>query len=721
MFSLSVLGGLSLHSDEGPVPPAACQKRRLGVLAILAIAGPRGSSRERVQAYLWPESSSARSRHALDQLLYATRHALGVEPFVTTGGAVRLDGSVVRSDVGEFEDAMRGKCWSDAVALYGGPLLDGIQLSNAGELERWIESERSRLQLDYQQALERLARAAAAGGDSVNAVAWWRKLGQSDPLSSRVAIETIQALAAAGEHAAAIQGAHTFQRLVRSELGVEPDPAIQTLVGGLAPRAVEVTEAVPSLLGKPAPGLTSIAVLPFAFLSDVENSRALALGFADALITIFGSLEDLIVAPTSAILNYPAGVEPAKVCRDLAVGHALQGTVQRLGSRWRVSIQLFDATTHKITLSEKHDFMLDGVFEVQDEIGRRVVESLHRRFPSTVPKSRDRYTLDPEAYDEFMAGLAESAADREETLRSAAAHLSRAVERDPHFALAHATLSLVSMDMHFRFDPQRTWLNEAEAHCRQALALDPELPEGHLARAWILWSPARNFQHAEAIAALEQVLVARPNLERAHNRMSGICGHIGRLPEARVAHERARRANPRTRTGNLEWFHIYSGDFAQAEEAAEAWFRERPDNLYALYTRILPPLLSGDLEHAEQRLEAALKQLPGDPLFVSLQGMLHARRHETAAALACVRSTLDSPRSFGHTHHTYYQIACVYAVLGETDTAMAWLERSVDCGFACWPFFRVDPFLESLREEPSFKRLVAELELTYAGLTISSL
>src|SRR6185369_8290689 len=253
--------------------------------------------------------------------------------------------------------------------------------------------------------------------------------------------------------------------------------------------------------------------------------------------------------------------------RDLGVRHTLQGTVQKLGSNWRVSIQLFDANTHKTTLSEKHDFVLDNVFEVQDEIGRRVVESLQSRFSRALPKSRDRYSSDPEAYNEFMMGLRESTSDQQDTLWNAAKHLSRAVELDPDFALAHATLSQVSMDMHFHFDPQHVWLQQAEDHCRRALALDPALPEGHLARAWILWSPAKNFQHAEAIAA-------RPNFERAHNRMSGICAHIGRLPEARIAHEQALRANPKTRTSNLEYFYIFSGDFARAEEAVEIWFQE---------------------------------------------------------------------------------------------------------------------------------------------------
>jgi Tfp pilus assembly protein PilF len=171
----------------------------------------------------------------------------------------------------------------------------------------------------------------------------------------------------------------------------------------------------------------------------------------------------------------------------------------------------------------------------------------------------------------------------------------------------------------------------------------------------------------------------------------------------------------------LEYFYIFSGDFARAEEAAEAWFRERPESVYALTTRIMPPLLSGDLELAEQRLAVALKQLPDMAWLLTFQGMLHARRHQADLAIQCVRRALDSPHSFGHTHHTYYGIACIHAVLGDTATAMAWLERSVDTGFACWPFFRLDPYLESLREESAFKRLVADLEQTYTALKIQRL
>jgi DNA-binding SARP family transcriptional activator len=702
MLHLKTFGGLSVEIDGLPGTGAAQQRKTLALLALLAAAGQRGLSRDRLIAALWPDTDAEHGRGLLKQACYALRRDLRARDLFLGSIQLHLNPAVISSDVGSFASAVEEKDPASAVAFYTAPFLDGFYLNGGGEFETWAEIERARLASQCRAALEVLSAEATGRGEHRAAVIWWRRLLDLDPLSSHAALSLMTALDNAGERAEALRCGQAHGELVRSELGAEPSP--------------ELSEWV-----ERHRHLTSIAVLPFVFLSDVDDSRALSLGFADALITLFGNLADVVVAPTSAILTYAAGSDPAQVCRDLDVRHTLQGTVQKLGSHWRVSIQLFDAATRKVTLSEKHDFVLDNAFEVQDEIGRRVVESLQSRFPLAVTRSRDRYSSDPKAYNEFMAGLSETSADGPEMLRSAAEHLSKAVELDPDFALAHATLSFVSMNIHFSFDPQHTWLQRAEDHCRRALALDPALPEGHLARAWILWSPAKNFQHAEAIAALEQVLAARPNFERAHNRIAGICLHIGRLPEARMAHEQGRLLNPKTRSGNLEYFYIFSGDFARAEEAAEAWFRERPESVYALTTRIMPPLLSGDLELAEQRLAVALNQLPDMAWLVTFQGMLHARRHQTDLALQCVRRALDSPHSFGHTHHVYYNIACIHAVLGDSATAMAWLERTVDTGFACWPFFRLDPYLESLRKEPAFKRLVADLEQTYAPLQIRRL
>jgi serine/threonine protein kinase len=535
------------------------------------------------------------------------------------------------------------------------------------------------------------------------------------------AVETLHAILhddPPAVHAASLMHAELgaiVQKLLRKN-PAERYQVADAVLEALGSRTASTPSSATSLAG--ATPLTSIAVLPFNFLSGVEEGRGLSLGFADALITMLGRLDDITVLPTSAILNYAAGTDPARACLDLGTRHLLQGNVQKVGTRWRVSMHLFDAMTQKSVSSEQHDFDLDNVFDVQDEIGRQVVESLRRRFPSAVPKSRDRYSSDLEAYDEFMAGLRDSHSDQQDTLEGAIQHLSAAITRDPEFALAHAWLSYVSTNVYFSFDPRPARLEKSEHHCRRALLLDPALPEGHLARAFILWSPAKSFQHAEALEALQQVLAVQPNLEQAHNRIASICLHVGRLHEATIAHEHVRRANPKTRSGNLEFTYLYSGDFARAEEAGEAWIRDRPGAKYALFFHPQPPLYTGDLDLAERRLAIALGQLPEEPLFTSLQGMIHARRNQSDAALECVRKAIDLPRSFGHTHHTYYQIACVYAVLGDTDRAMAWLERSVDTGFACWLFFRIDPHLERLREKAEFKRLVADLEYKYTSLRL---
>jgi TolB-like protein len=338
-----------------------------------------------------------------------------------------------------------------------------------------------------------------------------------------------------------------LRKLLRKNPG-DRFPSAQAVREAFAESAVGPEPSV--TVEQEAAPLTSIAVIPFLFLNEIEDRKALSLGFADALITTLGSLEDLTVLPTSTVLNCVPGVDPARTCRELGVRHLLQGNVQKQGAHWRVSTQLFDSQTQKISLAEKYDFVRENVFEVQDEIGRRVMDSLQIRFRRAIPKSRDRYSSDPQAFEEFMEGLRESYSDREETVRSAAEHLSRAVQRDPEFALAHATLSYAAIHMSMEFDADSAWRDKAEYHCGRALALDPSLPEGHSARAFILWSPANNFQHVGAISALEKVLAAQPNNERAHNRMAAICSHIGRFEEAIVAHKRARQSNPKTRANN---------------------------------------------------------------------------------------------------------------------------------------------------------------------------
>src|SRR5256886_6159533 len=238
MLVLDLLGTLSLRNETHPVPVAAQQKRPLGLLAILGLSARQGLSRDRIEAYLWPESSSARAQHALDQTVYAIRHALGSDVIVATGRELRLNPDLVRVDAWEFEQAIRAGQWTAAVGHYKGPLLDGFYFADSHELESWIDTNRTRLRLEYQKAIEFLANLAAEARDHSQAVIWLRRLANSDPLSAGATKKPMLALAAAGDRAGAEQYARVYQDLVRQELEMEPDSEIEDLAAALSRPAI---------------------------------------------------------------------------------------------------------------------------------------------------------------------------------------------------------------------------------------------------------------------------------------------------------------------------------------------------------------------------------------------------------------------------------------------------------------------------------------------------
>src|SRR6266568_6258475 len=251
MLTLELLGTLSLRDETRPVPVAAQQKRPLGLLAILGLGGKPGLSRDRIEAYLWPESSGARAQHALDQTVYAIRHALGSDVILATARELRLNPELVRVDVWEFEQAILASQWTAAVGHYKGPLLDGFHFADSHELDSWIESNRSRLRLEYQKAIEFLANSSAEAGDHSQSVVWLRRLANADPLSAGATKKLMLALAAAGDRAGAVKHARLYQELVRQELEIEPDSEIESLAASFS--HAPIAEAAESSAVRKAP------------------------------------------------------------------------------------------------------------------------------------------------------------------------------------------------------------------------------------------------------------------------------------------------------------------------------------------------------------------------------------------------------------------------------------------------------------------------------------
>ena len=459
---------------------------------------------------------------------------------------------------------------------------------------------------------------------------------------------------------------------------------------------------------------SSLAVLPLILLGNATDDQGICLGFADALVTRLGNLPSLDVLPISAVLNVSGQATASETASRLGVRFVVRGAIQMSKGVWRLSMEMFDTHMQGACFTGKRDLDVNRQSDLEDEIAKQIAVALNRPLGPGTLQRRLRYSRDPMAYAEFMRGYRLGSSGDPAMIEEAVEHLSNAVTRDPAFSLAHAGLSLVCATRHYEVDPASEWLEKAEFHCRRALELDPELPEGHVANAFLLWGPSKNFQHLEAIVELKRALALQNNQPQAYNRLGTILAHIGLLDHAREMYERARPFHPRKSVSHsIVQVYVWNQEYDSAREEIQAWRAENPGNKYPIYFAPQPAMMTGDLKEAKTLLDEAVQLLPEDPLVVSLQGVFYALTGKGGKALDCLTKACASPKSFGHAHHSYYQFACILALLGRREAALEWLERSVNSGFACWPFFLKDPCLKNVRELPAFEVLVSSLQAKY--------
>jgi DNA-binding winged helix-turn-helix (wHTH) protein/tetratricopeptide (TPR) repeat protein len=458
----------------------------------------------------------------------------------------------------------------------------------------------------------------------------------------------------------------------------------------------------------------SLAVRPLFLLGSISDDQGVCLGFADALVSRLGNLQGVDVLPTSAMLSVPAEMTASEVGSRLGVRFIVHGAIQESKGQWRLSLEMFDTHLEAVAFRRKCDLDVDRLSDLEDEIAKQIATALSRPLHPLGVQHRSRYSKDPLAYAEFVRGYRLSSSGDNSHLEEAAERLTTAVTRDPGFSLAHATLSLVCATRHFEIDPASIWLEKAEFHCRRALEMDPDLPEGHVANAFLLWGPSKNFQHLEAIAELRRALALQKNLPHAYNRLGTILAHIGLLDHAREMYERGRPFQPKQAVSHsIVQVYIWNREYDLAREEIRAWRNENPGNKYPLYFAPQLAMMTEDWNEAKVLLDEAVELLPQEPLTISLLGVYHALRGKDAPALECLTRACSSAKSFGHAHHTYYQVASILSLLERPIEAFEWLERSVSTGFACWPFFLKDACLQNLRRLPEFDVLISSLQAKY--------
>ena len=257
---LRVLGGLWIEGEGDPRP--AVRPRRLALLAILAVAGSRGATREQVLAILWPESEPDKARHALSQTLYSLRTDLGGDFVIATAAALRIDPERMTSDLDPLRAALAARDGARVAELYAGAFLDGFYLAGAPEFERWAEDERRALERLVARALNESARAAAEAARHAEAARLAERLVALDPLDGAHAALLISALTAAGRRDEALAHGDAHIARVGRELDAPPDDAVvdamaHARAAGARRRKPAVRDASSSNAAAPAEGAAS--------------------------------------------------------------------------------------------------------------------------------------------------------------------------------------------------------------------------------------------------------------------------------------------------------------------------------------------------------------------------------------------------------------------------------------------------------------------------------
>ncbi|MBC7843230.1 MAG: hypothetical protein H7099_12995 [Gemmatimonadaceae bacterium] len=231
MFHLRALGGLWL--EDGAGSPVELRSRWLALLAMVAAGERGGASRDHTLGILWPELDQSRASHALSQVLYSVRRVVGADLIAATARVLRLDASIIRSDIDQFQAAVGDRADADVVRLYRGTFLSGFYLENAPEFERWTAETRTRLARDAETAIERHAEHCDRTGQTSDSRAAWRRLSEFDPLNSRFAYEYVLALAKSGDRGGAVRHGQSHVALLMEELGSAPPTRLTDLLARL--------------------------------------------------------------------------------------------------------------------------------------------------------------------------------------------------------------------------------------------------------------------------------------------------------------------------------------------------------------------------------------------------------------------------------------------------------------------------------------------------------
>jgi len=282
----------------------------------------------------------------------------------------------------------------------------------------------------------------------------------------------------------------------------------------------------------------SLAVLYLENLSGAKEDEYFRDGITEDVTNELSKIKGLAVLPRSAVLAYrDKPMTAPQVGQQLSASHVLEGSLRRAGNRLRITTGLVETRTGHTVWAERYDREMRDVFEVQDEIARKIAEALRITLSPQEQKAiAQKPTENPQAYDSFLRGRSHARRVTRTDLEFAMQLYEQAVALDPRFALAHAGLATVCGLFYEWHEQDERWIQRGLAACERALALEPELADALAARARICWAQ-KNYD--EAIQYAQMAIERKLDCEGAYWTLGQAYFASDRLDEAAAVAARA--------------------------------------------------------------------------------------------------------------------------------------------------------------------------------------
>lgn len=460
---------------------------------------------------------------------------------------------------------------------------------------------------------------------------------------------------------------------------------------------------------RPGGEVNSIAVLPFANLSADPENDYFCDGLSEELLNALSKVNGLkVAARTSAFSFKGKNLEISQIAKALRVNTVLEGSVRRSGNRLRITTQLVNASDGYQLWSERYDRELEDVFDVQDEIALAIVDSLKLKLLGERRAALlRRYTDNTEAYQFYLRGRFYWNKRTTSGYQQAIDYFERAIELDSNYALAYSGISDCYNSSGFSFDigavPTHDLIGKAKASALKALQIDDSLAEAHTSLAYAKLLFDWDWQGAEE--GFRRAIDLNPNYANAHHWYSHLLVALSRFDESLLHSRFAIDVDPLSAVlhTHLGWHYLYAREYDVAIEQLRRTLCIDPEFLHAQWYLAIALGLKGLHEDAEAEFQAATK-VDEDTFPIQADAAysyaVAGRRDETMRIL---------DKLLGWTGKKYvssFGLAMAYTGLGDVERAFEYLNKSFEEHSDVLVYLRVEPRLDTLRDDPRFDDLV---------------